>query len=67
MGYQRSVISARQPDLMTVNKKKKKKRTRRIVEFVVPADHRVKIKENEKKKKKKKKKEGDKYLELAKE
>ena len=42
-------ISARQP-------KKKKERTYRIVDFAVPADHRVKLNENEKK---------DKYLDLA--
>ena len=39
-------------------KKKKKKRTSKIVDFAVPADHRIKLKENEKK---------DKYLNLAKE
>ena len=39
-------------------KKKGKKRTCRIVDFAVPADHRLKLKENEKK---------DKYLDLARE
>ena len=39
-------------------KKKKKKRTCRIVDFAVPAGHRVKLKENKKK---------DKYLDLARE
>ena len=47
---------------MIVNKKKKKKekkkkkRTCRIVHFVVPADHKVKLKESEKR---------DKYVDLA--
>ena len=52
------LISARRPDLLIINKKKKKKkkRTCKIVDFAVPADHR--IKECEKK---------DKYLELARE
>ena len=39
-------------------KKKKKKRTCKIVDFAVPADHRIKLKEGEKK---------DKYLDLARE
>ena len=34
------------------------KRTSRIVDFAVPADHKVKLKENEK---------GDKYIDLARE
>ena len=38
--------------------KKKKKRTCKIVDFAVPADHRIKLKEYEKK---------DKYLDLARE
>ena len=38
-------ISARQPDLMIINKKK---RTGRTVDFAVPADYRVKLKECEK-------------------
>ena len=47
------LISARRPDQLTVNKKKKKEkkkkreRTCRIVDFAVPADHRVKLKERE--------------------
>ena len=48
------LISAKRPDLVIINKKK---RTCRIVDFAVPADHRVKMKENKK----------DKYLELARE
>ena len=43
-------ISARIPDLIIINKKK---RTWKIVDFAVPADHRIKLKECEKK---------DKYL-----
>ena len=48
---------------MIVNKKKKKKkkrkkRTCRIVNFAVPADHRVKLKESKKR---------DKYIDLARE
>ena len=50
-------ISARRPDLMIINKKKKK-RTCKIVDFAVPADHRIKLKECEKK---------DKYLDFARE
>ena len=46
------LISARRPDLV------KKKRTCQIVDFVVSADHRVKLKENKKK---------DKYFVLARE
>ena len=49
------LISARQPDLVIVNKKT---RTCWIVNFVVLADHRVKLKEVEKR---------DKYLDLARE
>ena len=53
------LISARRPDLIIINKKKKeKKRTRKIVDFAVPADHRIKLKENIQK---------DKYLNLARE
>ena len=44
------LISARRLDIVIVNKEKK--RTFRIVDIAVPADHRVKLKENEKKKKK---------------
>ena len=40
------LISARRPDQVIVNKKKK--RTSRIVDFVIPADHRGKLKESEK-------------------
>ena len=47
------LISVRRPDLVIVNKKrgkiKKKKRICRIVNFGVPADYRVKLKEREKK------------------
>ena len=50
------LIPARRPDLTTINKKKK--RTCKIVDFAVPADHRIKLKECEKK---------DKYLNLARE
>ena len=53
------LISARRPDLMIINNnKKKKKRISKIVDFAVPADHRIKLKESEKK---------DKYLDLARE
>ena len=38
------------------NNQKQKKRTWKIVDFAVPVDHRIKLKENEKK---------DKYLEFA--
>ena len=47
------LISARIPDLMIINEKK---RTWKIVNFAVPADHRIKLKECEK---------NDKYLDLA--
>ena len=49
------LISARRPDLIIINKKK---RTCKIVDFAVPADHRIKLKECEKK---------DKYLNVARE
>ena len=56
------LIPARRPDLIIIKKKKKKKekekRTCKIVDFAVPADHRIKLKECEKK---------DKYLDFAKE
>ena len=46
------LIQARRPGLVIINKKKrrkkKKKKTCRLVDFAVPADHRVKIKESEK-------------------
>ena len=47
------LISARRPDLIIINNKN---RTSKIVDFAVPADHRIKLKEREKK---------DKYLDLA--
>ena len=50
------LISAGRPDLIIINKKKKI--ICKIVDFAVPADHRVKLKECEKK---------DKYLDLARE
>ena len=49
------LISARRPDLVIINKKK---RTCKIVDFAVPADHRIKLKECEKK---------NKYLDLTRE
>ena len=49
------LISARRPDLIVINKKK---RIRKIVNFAVPADHKIKLKECEKK---------DKYYDLARE
>ena len=49
------LISARRPDLIIINKKKK---ICKIVDFAVPADHRIKLKECEKR---------DKYLNLARE
>ena len=55
------LISARRQDLIIMNKKKKKKKRKRIckiVDFAVPADHRIKLKECEKR---------DKYLDLARE
>ena len=51
------LIPARRSDLIIINKKKEK-RTCKIVNFAVPADHRIKQKESEKK---------DKYLDLARE
>ena len=46
------LISTRLPNLMKVKKKKKKKKkkktTRWLVDFVVPIDHRIKLKESEK-------------------
>ena len=52
------LISARRPDLIIINKKKKKKRICKIVDFAVPVDHRIKLKECEKR---------DKCLDLARE
>ena len=49
------LITARRPHLIIINKKE---RTCRIVEFAVPADHRVKLKECEKR---------DKYIDFARE
>ena len=49
------LISARRPDLIIINKKQ---RACKIVNFAVPADHRIKMKECEKK---------DKYLDLVRE
>ena len=55
-----NLISARRPDLIIITKKKKKKekKTCKIVDFVVTADHRIKLKEREKR---------DKYLDFARE
>ena len=47
------LISARQPDFIIINRKK---RTCLSVDFAVPAEHKVKLKESKKK---------DKYLDLA--
>ena len=52
------LIPARRPDIIIIKKKKKKKRICKIVDFVVPLDHRINQKESEKK---------DKYLDLARE
>ena len=49
------LIPARRPGLIIINKRK---RICKIVDFAVPADHRINMKESEKK---------DKYLELARE
>ena len=49
------LISARRPGLVIINKKK---RTCKVVDFAVPADHKIKLKECEKR---------DKYLDLARE
>ena len=51
------LIPARRLDLIIINKKKKKKISK-IVDFAVPAEHRIILKENEK---------NDKYLDLARE
>ena len=50
------LIPVRRPDLIIINKKKK--RICKIVDFAVPADHRINLKESEKK---------NKYLDLARE
>ena len=47
------LISTRRPDLIIINNKR---RTCKIVDFVIPADYRTKLKEFEKK---------DKYIDLA--
>ena len=57
------LISARRLDLIIIKKKKKKKnrkekKTCKIVDFDVPADHRIRLKKYEK---------TDKYIELARE
>ena len=53
------LIPDRRPDLIIINNNKKKKRElAKIVDFAVPADHRIKLKECAKK---------DKYLDLARE
>ena len=52
------LISARRPDLIIINKKQKNKTICKIVDFAVPADHRIKLKQCEKK---------DKYIDLARE
>ena len=55
------LIPARRPDLIIIKKEKKKKKKKeicKIVDFAVPADHKIKLKECEKK---------DKYLDLARE
>ena len=49
------LIPARRPDLIIINKRK---RICKIVDFAVPADHRINLKESEKK---------DKYPDLARE
>ena len=49
------LIPARRPDLIIINEKKK---ICKIVDFAVPADHRINLKESEKK---------DKYLDLTRE
>ena len=49
------LIPARRPDLIIINKRK---RICKIVDFAVPADHRINLKESEKK---------DKYLDRARE
>ena len=61
------IIPARRQDLLIINKKKK--RTCKIVDFAVPVDNRIKLKEREKKKKRKKRKrkKKDKYVDLARE
>ena len=50
------ISAARRPDLIIINNKKKK--ICKIVDFAVPADHRINLKKSEKK---------DKYYDLARE
>ena len=50
------LISARRSDIIIINNKKR--RTCKIMDFTVPADHRIKLKANQKK---------DKYFDLARE
>ena len=50
------LIAARRPDLIIINKKKKKKKICKIIDFAVPADLRINLKESEKK---------DKYIDLV--
>ena len=52
------LISPRRPNLIIINKQKKKNKICKIVDFAIPADQRIKLKECEKK---------DKYLDLARE
>ena len=52
------LIPVRRPDLIKIKNKKKKKRICKIVDFAVPTDHIINLKESEKK---------DKYLDLARE
>ena len=52
------LIPARRPDLIIINNNKKKTRICKIIDFAVPADHRINLKECGKK---------DKYLDLARE
>ena len=52
------LISVRRPDLIIINNKKERKKTIKFVDFAVPADHRIKLKECEKK---------DKYIGLSRE
>ena len=54
MGFWHHLISVRRLDLILINQKKKKKkdkkkRTCKIVDFAVPADYGVTLKEREKK------------------
>ena len=52
------LMSALRTDIVILTKNKRKKRICRIVNFTVPVDHRVKLKERKKR---------DMYLDLAKE